>query len=254
MHLWDRLIPQSVLTLNLLRPSRRNPNISAYQALNGTYNYDATPLAPPGCKTIAFESPQTRRTFAPHGVHAWYIGPSLEHYRCYKIYVPKTRAERVCDTVSFHSHLCQAPVLQPLDVAVIAANDLTKALHEYENKHDRKDNATDDTIKALQTLSKIFQTRLKNRHNRNTPPRVVTTIKVTPSPSPRVDMSTLPTSSRVHLISPDKTPRISPTSRPHKYNTRLSVAKHGAYAIVDEHTGKSLEFRHLIKMPKYKNI
>ena len=79
-------------------------------------------------------------------------------------------------------------------------------------------------------------------------------MKVTPPSSPRVDMSTLPTSSRVHLIPPDKTPRISPTSRPHKYNTRLSVAKHGACAIVDEHTGKSLEFRHLIKMPKYKNI
>ena len=79
-------------------------------------------------------------------------------------------------------------------------------------------------------------------------------MKVTPPPSPRVDMSIPTTSSRVHLIPPDTTPRISPTSRPHKYNIRLIIAKHGAYEIVDEHTGKSLEFRHLIKMPKYKNI
>jgi len=82
---------QSVLTLNLLRPSRQNPTISAYTALNGKFNYDATPLAPPGCKIIAFE---------------------LEHYRFYKVYhVPKTRAERISDTVSFHPHLCETPVL-----------------------------------------------------------------------------------------------------------------------------------------------
>ena len=53
MHLWDRLTPQSVITLNILQPSRRNPNVSAYEALNGKINYDATPLAPPGCKVIA---------------------------------------------------------------------------------------------------------------------------------------------------------------------------------------------------------
>ena len=49
MHLWDRLIPQSVITLNLLRPSRRNSNVSAFEALNGKFNCDVTPLAPPGC-------------------------------------------------------------------------------------------------------------------------------------------------------------------------------------------------------------
>ena len=54
MNLWDCLIPQSVITINLLQQSRSDPNKSAYKALNGSFNYDATPLAPPGCKTIAF--------------------------------------------------------------------------------------------------------------------------------------------------------------------------------------------------------
>ena len=130
MHLWDRLIPQSVITLNMLRASRRDPTISAYTALNGPFNYDATPLAPPGCKVIAFEAPQHRKSFAPHGIPAWYIEPTLEHYRCYKVYVPKTRAERICDTVSFHPHLCEIPVLQPLEQAVIAADKLATALQQ----------------------------------------------------------------------------------------------------------------------------
>jgi hypothetical protein len=30
IHLWDRLLAQATITLNLLRPSRRNPKISAY--------------------------------------------------------------------------------------------------------------------------------------------------------------------------------------------------------------------------------
>ncbi len=38
--LWDRLAPQVQDTLNLIRASRINPNISAYEALNGPYNWD----------------------------------------------------------------------------------------------------------------------------------------------------------------------------------------------------------------------
>ena len=56
MKLWDKMIIQSVITLNLLRPPRRYPNISEYKAFKGKFNYDATPLAPPGCKVIALES------------------------------------------------------------------------------------------------------------------------------------------------------------------------------------------------------
>ena len=68
MNLWDKLILQSVITLNLLRPSRRKPDISAYEALNGKFNYNATPLALPGCKITDFESTQTKKSFVPHCV------------------------------------------------------------------------------------------------------------------------------------------------------------------------------------------
>ena len=79
MNLWDRLIPQSVIKLNLLLKSRRYPNKSAYEVLNGPFNYDATPLAPTGCKIIAFESTQSRKSFSLHGSPEWYIGPTLKH-------------------------------------------------------------------------------------------------------------------------------------------------------------------------------
>ena len=44
---WDRLLEQAVLTLNLMRSARTNPNMSAYTFIHGEYDFRATPLAPP---------------------------------------------------------------------------------------------------------------------------------------------------------------------------------------------------------------
>jgi hypothetical protein len=53
MHLWHHLINQATLTtLNLLRASRRNPKVSAYSILEGTFDFNATPMAPPGTKVL----------------------------------------------------------------------------------------------------------------------------------------------------------------------------------------------------------
>ena len=52
LHLWDRLIPCSTLTLNLLRPYRLNPRLSAVAQLNGAFIFNRSPLAPPGTQGI----------------------------------------------------------------------------------------------------------------------------------------------------------------------------------------------------------
>ena len=46
MNLWFRLLPQALLTLNLLRGSRINPKLSAYARVHRAYNFNVTPLAP----------------------------------------------------------------------------------------------------------------------------------------------------------------------------------------------------------------
>ena len=48
LHRWDKLIPQACITINLLRNSHRNPQLSAEANLNGIFDYNTTPLAPPG--------------------------------------------------------------------------------------------------------------------------------------------------------------------------------------------------------------
>ena len=47
---WDRLLQQAEITLNLLRASRRFPSLSAYNAIHGVFDFNKTPLAPPGTK------------------------------------------------------------------------------------------------------------------------------------------------------------------------------------------------------------
>jgi hypothetical protein len=46
---WDKLLPQTILTLNLLRQSNVAPNISAYAYHHSTFDYNRMPIAPMGC-------------------------------------------------------------------------------------------------------------------------------------------------------------------------------------------------------------
>ena len=69
LHLWCRLIYQATTTLNLLRPSRINLRVLVEAMINGAFNYDKPPLAPPGTQIIIHETPSVRKTWAPHGVN-----------------------------------------------------------------------------------------------------------------------------------------------------------------------------------------
>jgi len=68
--------------MNLLRNSRVNPKLSAYSYMYGEFNFRATPLAPPGTKVVAHVSLAKRGTWDLNGEVGWYVGQSLQHYRC----------------------------------------------------------------------------------------------------------------------------------------------------------------------------
>jgi hypothetical protein len=48
LHLWDRLLPQAELTLNLLRTSRQYPQLSAAAHYHDLVDYNKAAFAPPG--------------------------------------------------------------------------------------------------------------------------------------------------------------------------------------------------------------
>ena len=52
-NLWDLLLPQAELTLNLLWQYTLTPNISAWEYFQGPFNYNITPIVPLGCPVIS---------------------------------------------------------------------------------------------------------------------------------------------------------------------------------------------------------
>jgi hypothetical protein len=113
LQLWDWLTPQVQDTLHMMRLSRINPAILAYEALNGPYNWNSSPLAPLGCKAIVYEDGDTQGLWASRGVDAWYLGPSQDHYRCDLYYVPETRAYRISGSAELFPQHCQLPDMTP---------------------------------------------------------------------------------------------------------------------------------------------
>ena len=65
LHLWSSLLPQAIVILNLLRPSRINPTLSAHAQLHGLFDFNATPFAPPGTKVIVHQNTTIRKSWAP---------------------------------------------------------------------------------------------------------------------------------------------------------------------------------------------
>ena len=63
LQLWDKLTPQVQDTLNLLRTLGIDPSKSAYEILNGLYDWNRYPLPPLGCNAIIYKDGNTRSSW-----------------------------------------------------------------------------------------------------------------------------------------------------------------------------------------------
>ena len=109
----------------MLRGSRINPKISAYQQIWGDFDYNTTPLAPPGFHAVIYNEPEDRPTWSNHGTIGYYIGPAENHYRNYRIYIPKTGGTRIGSTVDFFPKHVQMPSTSSEDQLAIVLGGLT---------------------------------------------------------------------------------------------------------------------------------
>eukprot|EP00957_Ditylum_brightwellii_P051237 3884750-Ditylum_brightwellii.AAC.1 len=87
-------------------------------ALEGAHDFREHPLALPGCELTVYQTIGKTTSWRLNGIKAWYLGPSCEHYRCHKVYIPSTQGERVASIVDFHTktrdyHIYQLKKLQP---------------------------------------------------------------------------------------------------------------------------------------------
>jgi hypothetical protein len=185
-------------------------------------------MAPPGTRIIAHETPGKRKTLAPHGQDGWYIGPALEHYRCYTVYITKTRSSRVVEKVEFFPHQFKVPFPSSNTLDTQAAADLTHALLNLQPAGPFCQVGDEQAI-ALRRLADIFgATKLKygeekltpqDKVENNTPQRVQTTV----SPQ-RVRNQNPEQTSLQHIISPHSTPN---SHRRQQTPHRRIVTPHG---------------------------
>jgi hypothetical protein len=85
--------------LNLLRGLSINPKLSAWEQIHGRFDFNATPLAPPGVQVLAHARAGERKTWATNAFEAWYVGPALDHYRCFTVWATESRRTRIVNQV-----------------------------------------------------------------------------------------------------------------------------------------------------------
>jgi hypothetical protein len=286
LHLWDRLLPQAELTLNLLRPARVNPKLSAYALLHGNFNFDATPLAPPGTRVLIHEKPEVRTSWAPHGTDGWYLGPASEHYRCYRVYATATASERISDTVEFFPEHTKLPYCSSADAAVLAAKQLIAAL-KYPVAAAPIAPIGTHQLAALEQLANIFNTAIATKDPAAATKIILPTIL--PEDTGAVRKAALPVRAPgVPAVRPvfhdpyhsaqtlpvpmsDAPKRYTLRQRPlHKQSAANHVLTldaqplllpdtyhplpHLANSVIDPESGRSLEYRDLIRSAKTKEV
>ena len=201
IQLWDEFLPQAQMTLNMLRTSRQNPNKTAYEELHGQFDFNKTPIAPLGTRALIYDDPDSRTSWAPRGIDAFYISPALLHYRCLRFFNPESRSFRTSGSYKLYPTHCTNPSISQADLTLQAANELCKTL---QMSHAQK--------MMLSTQQKLQHTKALNELTdiitNSTPPRVVPNVTppLEPVGPPRVNA---PSTS------------VNPTSPNNIYKTKL---------------------------------
>ena len=168
---------------------------------------------------LVHEKSNTRRTWTPHRVEGWYMGPAMEHYMCYRVISSKTGRERITGTVQFFPHDVQFPGCSATYRAIEVASELTDTISNFKHTSPLK-YVRDEQLTAHVTLSDMFNGAIqqnskitgKDANIEALEQQIVPSAPViTPRSSPRVD---------THRVTP--LPSHTPFPR---VNTSLNIPK-----------------------------
>jgi hypothetical protein len=127
--LWDRLLPQTEITITLIQQSNATPNVLAYAHLSGPFDYNKMPLAPMGCEAQVHEKTDKRGTWAYHSVDDWYLFTSPKHYCTHNCHIKHTKSKQLSNTVQFQHKRITNPTITHANKVMHALADCVKALH-----------------------------------------------------------------------------------------------------------------------------
>jgi hypothetical protein len=139
---------------------------------------------------MAHVKPKNRRTWDNHGEVGFNIGTSMEHHRCFHVYIVKTRATRVSDSIFFKHQYITNPQVTPETLVLKAAAELTSAL---KGTVSRETETADALTKVSELFTKIAEanaartTAREQRNENRTHPAARRAV-----PTPRVEQPTAP--------------------------------------------------------------
>ena len=125
---WDQPFGHVETIINLSRPSKINPKVSAYTIVNGHFDYNKTPLATARMKTIVRVTANDRTTWGPHGESGWIVGSAPKNFRCWKVLIKRTNKIRTSNTVEVFPVRCGNPLLTEAEQISLLLRDLVKIL------------------------------------------------------------------------------------------------------------------------------
>ena len=139
-----------------IKPALLNALYKHLKHIWGIFDFNKTPMAPPGCRVVVHESPEARATYASHGVEGFYCEPAMNHYRNYNCYIPETRAMQKGITVDFFPKNVQMPKTSSRDRLAAAIENMVEVLKNPHPAQPTLEEGT-PTNDALTKLQQIFQ-------------------------------------------------------------------------------------------------
>ncbi len=89
--LWSKLLPQAVLSLNLVCPPNVCLNVSAHAFMHGQFDYNTMPLGILGCAIHLYMKPYRHKTWGKHSNNRCYNGTFTKQYCCHHIWNKKQK-------------------------------------------------------------------------------------------------------------------------------------------------------------------
>jgi hypothetical protein len=120
-----------------------------YAHVHGQHDYMKRLFAPLGCAVKAHVKHKNQQTGDVHVDTDFNIRTAMVHHQCFHIYIVKTRAARVSNTVFFKYQYITNPQVTPKTLNIKAASELTSALKGSVSRYGK-------TSEAFKKFCKLF--------------------------------------------------------------------------------------------------
>jgi hypothetical protein len=188
---WCCLTMQSNATLNMMRPCHLNPLLSVHKALEGTFLFDAMPMAPLGTEVLVHQKPGQHKKWGYHAAKAWYLSHAATHYPCIHVIMKETGGGCITDTFCYQHHAIPVPVITATNCILEATCHLTNAINGVQE-------ASSDKMTVIQNLQALLLGKVTLQESEPSPQPHRPEAPLTVSPPAKPEHDNPPSASGTH--------------------------------------------------------